>query len=408
LFPADSRADYRTAWTWKKNATQTLTLNIYSANCKHGQFVEDQDNSQRIYEKARKNALDNRFRISESLLNTLQAHGVAGIFIDPEHILVSMPEAQPRINPRRGTALFHSHLSDEAFETIAKSLAEGVGVSTTARIQNVNKKTVLLVLAKAAISAKKVHTSLLKDLVVSECQLDEMWSFIGKKEKNLDTIEKLQGVLGDAWIWTAFDAVNKIFLAFKVGKRTLPIAIDVVQEVKRVTSCLPSLFSSDQLAHYANALLQVYGKKIFPSHKSGSGRLPKPRLEPPEELLYAHVIKKYKKNKLVNIIRKTIYGDPVKVDEILKKSLVSRKINTFAVERSNGTIRHLDARCNRKTLRFSKIKVNHERQLQLSLAYYHLCCQHRTLTSRYGKPTTPFMAAGLTDHVWSVGDLLKF
>ncbi len=361
-----------------------------------------------MYEMARKNAFDNRFRIPKALSNTIRAHGVAGVFIDPEHILVSKPVTQSRTSPLSGTALFHNHLNDDTFETIAKSLAEGVGVSTTARIQNVNKKTVLLVLSKAARQSEKVHNSLLKDLTVSECQLDEMWSFIGKKEKNLDAIEKIQGSLGDAWIWIAFDAVNKVFLAFKIGKRTLPFAIDIVQEVKRVTSRIPSLFTSDQLAHYANALLQVYGKKIFPLRKSKVGRLPKPRLIPPEDLLYAHVVKEYKQNKIVSIMRKIIYGDSAKVGDILKKSLVSHKINTFAVERINGTIRHLDARCNRKTLRFSKIKINHERQLQLSLAYYHLCCIHRTLTTRFGKPTTPFMAAGLTDHVWSMGELLKF
>jgi IS1 family transposase len=361
-----------------------------------------------MYEMARRAALDRRSRISEALSTTLRSHGVAGIFIDPERVLVSTPTAQARINPRRDTALFHSHLSDDAFETIAQSLAEGVGVSTTARIQKVDKKTVLLVLAKAAGQTEKVQNNLLRNLSVSECQLDEMWSFIGKKEKNLDALEKLQGVLGDAWIWTAFDAVNKVFVAHKIGKRTLPVAIALVNEVKRVTSHIPSLFTSDQLAHYANALLQVYGKKIYPPRQSGVGRLPKPRVVPPEELLYAHVVKKYKQNQIVSVMRKIIYGAPEKVDEILRKSMVSQKINTFAVERSNGTIRHMDARCNRRTLRFSKLKVNHERQLRLSLAYYHLCCRHRTLTNRYGKPTTPFMAAGITDHVWSMGELLRF
>ena len=132
------------------------------------------------------------------------------------------------------------------FQRIATSLAEGVGVSTTARIQNVDKKTVLLVLEKAAKHAEKVNRLLLHDLVVSECQLDEMWSFVGKKQRNLDAIEKLQGLLGDAWIWVAFDAVNKVFLATVVGKRTQPYAVSLLEEVKRVTSlhALAVLFRS--------------------------------------------------------------------------------------------------------------------------------------------------------------------
>jgi IS1 family transposase len=298
-------------------------------------------------------------------------------------------------------------LSDGAFETIARSLAEGVGVATTARIQNVDKKTVLLVLAKAAVHAAKVSRTLVRGLVVSECQLDEMWSFIGKKEKNLDAVEKLHAVLGDAWIWTAFDAVNKVFLATVIGKRTLPHAVALLEEVKRVTSHMPSLFSSDQLRHYANALLQVYGKLVFPPRKPGPGRPPNPRLVPADELLYVHVVKQYKKYRVVKITRKVIFGDVEKVEKILKASVVSQKINTSSVERGNGTIRHVDARCNRKTLRFSKRKENHDRQLRLSLAYYHLCHAHKTLTKRHGRPTTPFMAAGLTDHVWSMGELLR-
>ena len=111
---------------------------------------------------------------------------------------------------------------------------------------------------------------------------------------------------------------------------------------------------------------------------------------------------------MTSITLRVVFGDNKKIDEILGKSVVSHKINTSYVERGNLTIRHVNARCNRKTLRFSKCKENHVRQLTLSLAYYHLCCPHRTLTKRHGRPTTPFMAAGLTDHVWTMGELLRY
>lgn len=374
---------------------------------RHRQFIDDKDLPQNFYEKARKAAQDGRFRIPEPLTRKMDTHGVAGFFIDPERILVTLSKGRTRPNIRRGSALFNSHLDDQAFETVARSLAEGVGISSTARIQDVDKKTVLLVLEKASEHVAKVDEVLLRNISVSECQLDEMWSFIGKKEKNLDTIEKMQGILGDAWIWIAFDAVNKVFLAAHVGKRTLPCAVKVLKEVKRVTSSMPLLFSSDQLSHYPNALLQVYGEKVYPTRKPGPGRTPNARLVPPDNLLYAQVVKQYKENRVYKVTRKIIYGDPNRLDEVLANSPVSRKINTAYVERGNGIIRHLDARCNRKTLRFSKMKENHERQLKLSLAYYHLCNPHRTLTKRYGLPTTPFMAAGLTDHIWSMGELLK-
>ncbi len=334
-------------------------------------------------------------------MDTLLAHGLAGIFIDPEHVLLS--SGLSGTSARRYTAFHHTHLPDRTFETIAISLAESVGINATARIQDVDKKTVLHVLYKAADHVAKVQRVFLVNVDVSECQLDEMWSFVGKKEKNLNPIEKLLGKLGDAWIWVAFDAVNKVVLAYVVGKRTLPHAVNLLEEVKRVTTRMPRLFSSDQLDQYANALLQVYGKMVCPPRKPGPGRPPGPKLVPPEDLLYVQVVKQYKKYRVVNVSRKVVFGDPEEVERILEKSPVSRMINTSYVERNNGTIRHMDARCSRKTLRFSKCMENHERQLILSLAYYHFCRPHRTLTKKHGGPTTPFMAAGITDQVWTMG-----
>ena len=373
---------------------------------RHSNFVDDQDLPQQCYEHARRGVLDRRIRVDQSLTDTLQAHGLAGLFIDPESSIVYSMSRHTRSGARKGTAMYHAHLSEQAFETIAKSLAEGVGVATTARIQGVDKKSVLLVLAKAGEHAMKISQALMRNLVVSECQLDEMWSFIGKKEKRLAPIEKLEGELGDAWIWIAFDAVNKVAIASVVGKRTQAHAVELLGEVKRVTVRMPTLFSSDQLDQYGSALLEVYGTWMTPPRKPGPGRPPKPRLVPPDNLLYVQVVKKYQKYRVVKVTRKVVFGDPDRVAAILESSSVSRTINTSYIERYNGTVRHLDSRCARKTYRFSKCKDKHELQLALSLAYYHLCLPHRTLSKRHRQPTTPFMSAGLTDHVWTMAELL--
>lgn len=385
-----------------------LTLALENWDHLHLQFFDHSDRPQTIYEKARKACLDRRVRCHETIRKSLLAHGLAGLFIHPERVLISTELRQHRCNPRKNTAFHCAHLSETAFETIAKSLAEGVGIAATGRIQKVDKKTVLLVLEKASEYAEKAQRTLLSSVDVSECQLDEMWSFIGKKEKNLEPLEMLKGELGDAWIWIALDAVNKVVLAQVIGKRTTSHAVRLLQEVKRVTAHMPDLFSSDQLDQYETALLQVYGELIQPPRKPGPGRPPKPKLVPPKNLCYVQVVKKYKKYRVVKVDRKIVFGDPEKVNRILGSSTVSRKINTSYVERENNTIRHTDSRCTRKTLRFSKCKKNHERQLVLSLAYYHLCRPHGSLTKRYGKPTTPFMAARLTDHVWTMEELLRF
>jgi IS1 family transposase len=371
----------------------------------HNAFLDTSDGIQQIYERARRTVFDRRIRLPEPVSRTLQAHGITGLFIDPERTLVSC-HPQPR-SASKATAFYQTHLQETQFSNIARALTEAVGVRATARIMAVDKKTVLRVLQRAADHAMRLSRSLLKNIEVSECQLDEMWSFIGKKEKHLEPIEKLEGILGDAWIWIAFDPIHKLVLAHVIGKRTEPHAVDLLEKVKSITASIPSLFTSDQLNQYTQALLKVYGNTVFPPRSPGAGRPPNPKLVPPEELLYAQVVKQYKGNKLVGITRKVIFGDPQKLQNVLERSITSKKINTSFVERYNGTVRHIDARCSRKTYRFSKNSKNHAHQLELSLAYYHLCLPHKTLTKRYGRPTSPFMSAGLTDHIWSMGELLQ-
>ena len=204
VLPPNGRENRGAARTRKKRGPRVSALTIGDAACAHPRFAEEADKAQSLYEKARKAALDGRFRVPENLSGTLKSHGVAGIFIDPERVVPSMSDDGARQGARTGTALYRTRLADGVFAAVAKSLAEGVGVSSTARIQNVDKKTVLLVLSRASEHIAKVNEACLRDLVVSECQLDEMWSCIGKKEKNLDAIEKMKSSLGDAWIWVAF------------------------------------------------------------------------------------------------------------------------------------------------------------------------------------------------------------
>ncbi len=354
--------------------------------------------------------LERRGHLTDEVRHSLRAHGVAGLFIDPERTLVAcapLPSSVPE-SGRRGTAFHHIHLSEDCFRSIAVSLAEGVGVRSIARIFEVDKKTVLNVLVRASEHVEKVTRSLLREVTVHECQLDEMWSFVGKKEGHLEPLERLAGVLGDAWIWMAFDAEHKVVLAHVVGKRTAPHAVALLQEVKRVTAAMPSLFSSDQLDQYPHALLQVYGTLVTPERKPGPGRPPKPRLRAPDDLCYVQVVKEYERYHVAKVSRRVVFGDPKRIEQLLRQSPSSKTINTSYVERNNATVRHLDARCNRKTYRFSKTKDNHERQLVLSLGYYHLCRAHCTLSKRHRQPTTPFMSIGLTDHVWTMQELLEF
>lgn len=376
----------------------------------HRQWRDQRDLAQQLYERARRVVLQGRGQLSEEVWYTLRAHGAAGLLIDPERSLVACAPAPSNtpVSGRHGTALQRTHLGEALFTSIAVSLAEGVGVRSIARIFAVDKKTVLKVLVRAAEHVERVTRSLVRELSVHECQLDEMWSFVGKKEAHLEPLESLAGVLGDAWIWVAFDAQHKVVLAHLVGKRTGPHAVALLQEVKRVTATMPSLFSSDQLDQYPEALLQVYGLLVTPQRKPGPGRPPQPRRRAPRDLCYVQVVKEYERSRVAKISRRVVFGDPKHIEQLLQQSAPSRTINTSYVERNNATVRHLDARCNRKTYRFSKCRQNHQRQLVLCLGYYHLCRSHRTLSKRHCRPTTPFMSAGLTDHIWTMRELLQF
>ena len=381
-----------------------MTLKVETLDHPHDQWLEPRDRLQGRYERARMAALASHPRLPSVPDEMLRAHGMAGVFLEPERTLLRA--RSPSRQRRHHTAFHHTHLPEDLFASIACSLAEGVGVNSTGRIFEVGKKTVLAVLARAADHADAVARSLLKDVSVAECQLDELWSFIGKKERNLAPLEALSGIFGDAWIWIAFDTRHKLVLARVVGKRTTAHAILLLQEVQRVAPSMPLLFSSDDLDAYPHALLHVYGRPWTPPRRPGPGRPPKPRLRPPDDLCYVQVVKRYERSRVADVRRRIVFGDPDRIERLLQESPGSETINTAYVERNNATIRHLDARCNRKTYRFSKCKKNHERQLALSLAYYHLCRPHRTLTTEHRKPTTPFMAARLTDHPWSMHELL--
>jgi IS1 family transposase len=297
---------------WKKRASYCLALSINSYEQPHQYFLESQDHVQCIYEQARRNFLDCCCRSDAEIIHKLKAHGVTGLFLEPEQTILS---GAVSAEVKFGNAFYHTHLNEDIFTMIACCLAEGVGIRSAARIAGVDKKTVMLVLDRVADHVAMISRSLMKDLSITECQLDEMWSFIGKKEKHLESLEEISGKLGDAWIWIAFDPVHKLMLAHVIGKRTEPYAVELLREVKRVTLKMLDLFTSDQLDQYANALLQVYGLSATPPRKPGPGRPPHPKLIPPDDLLYAQVVKTYKQNTLNKITRKVVFGDPEKIEK---------------------------------------------------------------------------------------------
>ncbi len=322
-----------------------------------------------------------------------------------------------------GTAYYGLESDSLIFETAVRALAEGNSIRATGRILQVDKDTVCDWLNRAALHCRWVLLFLWKQLHITECQLDELWSFVHTKEAHLPLAKLSDETYGDAWVWIAFAPVWRLVLAFVVGKRTQESANLLLERVKRVTDEHIPFFTSDQLPEYKDALLYAYGSWFTPERKGDRGRLPHPRLVPAKDLLYAHVVKVRENGRLIEVKTRIIFGKPEQIAAQLAASSVSETINTSFVERDNLTQRQSNRRLTRKTNGFSKEIAWFEKQLWLSAAYYHLVLPHNSLRQRLEvpeptrgsdgslrkwKPVTPAMAANITDHVWTTSELLSY
>jgi len=231
----------------------------------------------------------------------------------------------------------------------------------------------------------------------------------------LTALEKILAQYGDAWVWCAFDPVNKLLPVFVVGKRTMKNAKKLVAKLDEVTDETIPFFTSDELCHYERALLETYGiVQEVPRETGKKDRPPKGKLIPPPELHYAQVVKKREKGRVVSIETAIIFGDHEEVKKRLAVSPTSKNINTSFVERNNLTMRQSSRRLARGGNGFSKKLCKLESQLYLASGYYHFVKTHLGLRQkvldgpRKWRQRTPALAAQITDHIWSARELLVY
>jgi hypothetical protein len=246
-----------------------------------------------------------------------------------------------------------------------------------------------------------------------EVQLDEKWSFVGKKEKNCDPANPADDHKGDWWDHVAFDPEHKLVLAVVPGARVGESAEEVVQEVRaRLDGQPPELFTSDEHAPYETAIEATFSEAVpQPQGRPGRPRV-LPQRRPVPGLRYATVRKQRAKGRVVSVDRRVVVGCLEDVEQVLKGSVCSRTINTSFVERQHATDRGRNARKSRRTYRFSKDWEVHESMTYFTMYRYNFCWSVRTLRQRREdgrwQPRTPAMAAGLADHVWSLDEWLRF
>ena len=227
--------------------------------------------------------------------------------------------------------------------------------------------------------------------------------------------------LGTTWIWVAFAPAHRLTLAAVVGNRNLFAARRLVRAIRR---CLARgtwpLFTSDALRHYAQVLLEAFGMwRQFP--RTGKrGRPRHPVRVPHPSLAYAQVHKRREAGRIVEVTRSVIFGLPRAIQAraagLRRANGRKGRINTAYVERNNLTLREENGRLSRKTLAFSKNRRALQDQVDFWRAYANLVRAHRSL--RDPAPPgegparwlarTPAMAAGVTDHLWTLEELLTF
>jgi len=244
-------------------------------------------------------------------------------------------------------------------------------------------------------------------------QFDEKWAFVGKKEKHCDPDDPDDVLQGDCWDYIALDPRSRLVVSALHGKRTGDHVELLVEDFHRRTDGrLMELMTSDENPAYAEAIREVYGEQVQPRRKGRRGRKPKPIKRVPKGMVYATVHKTREQNRVVSVTARRVYGTALALAAALVASPVSDAVNTVYVERHNGTDRNRNARKVRKTYCFSKDWAVHEAVSYFTLYSYNFCWPVRTL--REGsreegyRQRTPAMAAGLTDHIWTLKEWLFY
>jgi transposase-like protein/IS1 family transposase len=320
-----------------------------------------------------------------------------------------------------GTPFYGKQGDPDTLVWAIATLAEGLGIRAVARVFEVDPNTVLCWLVEAAEHLETVTRYHVRDLHVEQVQMDELFALLSAvKEGEVTEVEAINRLWRSPhWVWVAMDPVCKLILAVDVGERTLAMAQRLVHQVTQVLApeCTP-LFLTDGFREYLTALVTHYGCWMQPERRQAKGPRPQPRWMPLPQLLYAQVVKSYRRRRLVGVTHRVVFGTREAIERILAKR--GWQINTSFIERLNLDIRQHVAAIGRRINTLCKHEAGLRHQLTLFQTYHNFVLPHARLrvprpAARHGAGTapcwqqrTPAMAAGVTDHVWSLREVLRY
>jgi IS1 family transposase len=271
-------------------------------------------------------------------------------------------------------------LDNEKKVAVIKALVEGASIRATVRMTGVAKNTIVRILAQVGQAADQFHNEYVRNLASKRIETDEIWSFVGAKEKNVPQEKKTDvKSMGDFYTWTAIDADSKLIISFLLGDRGIEAAKTFLTDLKSRISDRIQL-TTDGHKSYLNAVQHVFDGAVD----------------------YAQIIKqydgetgvedrKYSAPKCIGTKKMVIQGNP-------KHDLIS----TSYVERQNLTMRMQMRRFTRLTNGFSKKVENHYFAIALHFFYYNFVRVHQSLK------VTPAMEAGLTKKPMTIQSLIDF
>lgn len=273
--------------------------------------------------------------------------------------------------------VFMNRLPTAKRAQILSMLCEGNSMRSVSRLTNVSINTVSKLLVDAGLVGAAFHDENVRGLKSMRLQLDEIWAFVGAKEKHATAEQKAAG-WGDCWTFTALDADSKMLVSFMVGPRSVKNCFDFVKDLAGRVTGKPQI-TTDGFKWYEYAIEDAFGidvdYAVLQKHYATSGgeRTSAARYSP------AH---------FTSATKEVIRGNPN-----------PKHISTSFVERANLTMRMHMRRFTRLTNGFSKKMENHSHMVALYTVWYNWMKVHKSLR------VTPAMEAGLTDRVFEMADL---